>query len=227
MALSFAFIPLQFKHNQAFSNADWQMNGKRAIGRFQATRSRRLRTASCWRSHAMEWPEESAPHRKCRCANQYIPFTGDAANTQETKMPSKYFTRTSVLRVCSSCAATVERKDCHKNRYSQYICRRCQEAGVKFIRSKRQRSSGKRGVLLAWTVSVFFLGAAIASLIVPALWNGTASESSSSAAKKPDAPIDVQGSLLLNTESRARLIESLDRQISPPRPDKPQRNPGR
>ena len=97
---------------------------------------------------------------------------------------------------------------------------------MKFIHRKRQRSSGRRGVLLKWTVSVFFLGAAIAGLIVPALWNGTASVPSSSAAKKPDTPIDVQGSLLLNTESRARLIESLDRQISPPRPGKPQGNPG-
>ena len=92
---------------------------------------------------------------------------------------------------------------------------------MKFIRSKRRRSSGRRGVLLAWTVSVFFLGAAIAGLIVPVIWKGAASEPSSSAAKKPETPIDIQGSLLLNTESRARLIESLDRQISPPRTDKP------
>ncbi len=37
-------------------------------------------------------------------------------------------------RVCSGCGATVPRVDCHKNRYAQYICRRCQAAGIKFTR---------------------------------------------------------------------------------------------
>ncbi len=32
---------------------------------------------------------------------------------------------------CSACGNTVSRVDCHKNRFGEYICRECQEAGIK------------------------------------------------------------------------------------------------
>ena len=32
---------------------------------------------------------------------------------------------------CALCGTTVARKDCHKNRYAQYICHPCQAAGGK------------------------------------------------------------------------------------------------
>lgn len=42
-----------------------------------------------------------------------------------------------ILKKCGSCGASVERKDCHKNRFAEYICRKCQAAGIKV--SWRQR----------------------------------------------------------------------------------------
>jgi hypothetical protein len=42
-------------------------------------------------------------------------------------------------RVCSACGTTVARQDCHKNRYAEYVCRSCQEAGIKFTRAGRLR----------------------------------------------------------------------------------------
>jgi len=38
---------------------------------------------------------------------------------------------------CSSCNALVERQVCHKNRYGEYICKKCQDAGVRFTRAHR------------------------------------------------------------------------------------------
>jgi hypothetical protein len=35
-----------------------------------------------------------------------------------------------MLKTCFVCSNTVERADCHKNRYGKYICRKCQSAGV-------------------------------------------------------------------------------------------------
>jgi endogenous inhibitor of DNA gyrase (YacG/DUF329 family) len=32
--------------------------------------------------------------------------------------------------VCSTCGATVEREDCNRNRFADYICRNCQNAGI-------------------------------------------------------------------------------------------------
>ena len=44
-----------------------------------------------------------------------------------------------MLRVCSSCGATVERKDCHKNRFGEYICRKCQAAQTNLTWRQRMR----------------------------------------------------------------------------------------
>jgi hypothetical protein len=59
-------------------------------------------------------------------------------------------------KVCSTCDATVERKDCHKNRFAEYICRKCQAAGVKSSWHQRLRHSMKkmlRRILLGLTAA--------------------------------------------------------------------------
>ena len=137
-------------------------------------------------------------------------------------MSSRYFSHSDTLRVCSSCAASVERQDCHKNRYSQYICRRCQTAGIKFTGRQRlrQRSPvGRSHSLLKWTLCAFFLGLTIAALVLPALLSGVSSDPSAS--RKSSALIDSQGGILLDAENRARLIEGLERRLKPPPTAKP------
>jgi hypothetical protein len=47
--------------------------------------------------------------------------------------------RPDMYKVCSACAATVERKDCHRNRYGEYICRKCRTAGITFTWHRRLR----------------------------------------------------------------------------------------
>ena len=67
---------------------------------------------------------------------------------------------TNFLRVCSACGATVERNLCHKNRYGEYICRKCQHDGVEFTWRQRLRYSKK------WLIPAFFLSLAIAGLVL-------------------------------------------------------------
>lgn len=137
-------------------------------------------------------------------------------------MPPQYSRQSSMLRVCSSCAATVDRKNCHKNRYSQYICQRCQEAGVKFMPRKQRGSAARRRFVLKWAFSVFFLAVAVAGLVFPAIWMNTLTiDSSSSLSRKADSMIDTQGGVLLDAENRARLIEGLERRVFPSRTEKP------
>ena len=66
------------------------------------------------------------------------------------------------LRECAACARQVERKDCHRNRYREYICRECQSSGRRFtIRGKMQKTTkrvGKTMRMVGWTL--FFLLAA-------------------------------------------------------------------
>jgi hypothetical protein len=40
---------------------------------------------------------------------------------------------------CSSCGAAIARQDCHRNRYAEFICRKCQRAGVRFTWRGRLR----------------------------------------------------------------------------------------
>ncbi len=62
-------------------------------------------------------------------------------------------------RICSACGATVARYDCHKNRYGEYICRKCQRAGIKFTWRLRN--------LKKWAVPAFLLSLSVAAL---AMW---------------------------------------------------------
>ena len=40
-------------------------------------------------------------------------------------------------RPCAGCGTEVARRDCHRNRYGEYICRRCQEAGIRSTRHRQ------------------------------------------------------------------------------------------
>ena len=137
------------------------------------------------------------------------------------KMSSSNSSPVGDVRVCSACAATVERKNCHKNRYSQYICRQCQEAGVKYTQRKRQGSAGRRRSVVKWALTAFFLGLVIAGLAFPVIWDSLNSDGMPSVLGRSTLPIDLESSVLLNAENRARLIEGLDRKLIPAKPVKP------
>lgn len=51
---------------------------------------------------------------------------------------------------CSSCRIAVLRKDCHRNRYGDYICRACQSAGVRHSLRARVRHGLRRSLQTAW-----------------------------------------------------------------------------
>lgn len=36
------------------------------------------------------------------------------------------------MKTCSGCKREVLRQDCHRNRFGEYICRDCQNSGLKF-----------------------------------------------------------------------------------------------
>lgn len=70
-------------------------------------------------------------------------------------------------RTCSGCGATVSRRDCHKNRYGEYLCRSCQASGMKFTRTKQLRHwAGHTPAILMWSL----VGAALVALAVWALY---------------------------------------------------------
>ena len=76
-------------------------------------------------------------------------------------------------KVCSACSLAVPRKDCHKNRYGQYICKTCQAAGVKFTRAGRLRHGSRHALMWAWlgvggVVMVVFLVWAVYSFLTDA-----------------------------------------------------------
>ena len=53
-------------------------------------------------------------------------------------------------KVCSVCKLTVARKDCHKNRYGEYLCNACLAAGVRFTPGQRLRYGTRRAVWWFW-----------------------------------------------------------------------------
>lgn len=67
-------------------------------------------------------------------------------------------------RICASCGAPVDRSNCHKNRYSEYICRRCQTEGIRF------GPRGRKKRLLRWVIPALLSVFVIACLLALALW---------------------------------------------------------
>jgi hypothetical protein len=55
-------------------------------------------------------------------------------------------TITIMMKVCATCGATVERTQCHKNRFGEYICRACQGAGIRSSWFRRWRHVTKKTV---------------------------------------------------------------------------------
>ena len=70
-------------------------------------------------------------------------------------------------RVCSGCGATVAREDCHKNRYSEYICHSCQRDGIMFTRRAQLRHYFQSSLARA---SLFLVGAGLVLLAAWALY---------------------------------------------------------
>lgn len=48
------------------------------------------------------------------------------------------------FRICDACGASVQKRDVHKNRYAQYICRECRSSGVKAVGHKSFRYFGSK-----------------------------------------------------------------------------------
>lgn len=69
-----------------------------------------------------------------------------------------------MLRVCSVCGAVVERKDCHKNRFGEYICHKCQLAGKTLKWHQRLR------LLMTGMLPGFLVRLPVAVLVLLALW---------------------------------------------------------
>jgi hypothetical protein len=67
-------------------------------------------------------------------------------------------------KICAICHAVVERKDCHRNRYRQYICHTCQAAGLKTTWQRRFRKWTK----LEMRKAAQFL--AVAGVVVVFVW---------------------------------------------------------
>lgn len=107
-----------------------------------------------------------------------------------------------MFKVCSACGTTVDRQDCHKNRYAEYICWRCQSAGVKFVRRTPRRR------VMRWAVSFVVLGFTAASLILLSIWVGILPVDSSSAlGGEREEYFDARAGTSLNVPSNARPNE--------------------
>lgn len=69
-------------------------------------------------------------------------------------------------KTCSSCGTKVARQDCHKNRFGEYICRNCQQAGVVATRNSRFWAWVKRALRRsAWGLVGTVIVLAILSLL--------------------------------------------------------------
>jgi hypothetical protein len=75
-----------------------------------------------------------------------------------------------MYRKCFSCGATVLRRDCHKNRYGEYVCRACQGGGARFSLLAGWRYWAVRApVLILSSISITLLIA----LVIWALFTST------------------------------------------------------
>jgi len=72
-----------------------------------------------------------------------------------------------VLKKCSACGEVVRRRDCHKNRYGEYICRQCQAKGIRFTPWRVFLHNGKK-----WLISFLLLLVATAIVILLFWWGG-------------------------------------------------------
>ncbi|MDO9196724.1 hypothetical protein, partial [Rhodoferax sp.] len=121
-----------------------------------------------------------------------------------------------MFKVCSACGTTVDRQDCHKNRYAEYICWRCQSAGVKFVRRRRRHH------VVRWALPVVVLGFAAAGLILLSILAGILPvDSSSFFGDEPEEYFDTRVGTSLNVPINARPSESAVQAASSPRHGNP------
>lgn len=125
-----------------------------------------------------------------------------------------------MLKVCSACGATIERKDCHRNRYSEYICRECHAAGKKFTRE------GQRRYLMARALPVIVLRFAITFVVFVVIATSLLIfHSLSFFGSEPEVPeffFNRRGAgVSLNAPVLARLKASEAQTVLPPKREKP------
>jgi hypothetical protein len=77
--------------------------------------------------------------RECECERNIQASIICLRASQHLRESADFPGRPDMSVVCSACGATVDRRDCHKNRYGEYICRKCASAGIKFTRRRRLR----------------------------------------------------------------------------------------
>jgi hypothetical protein len=72
------------------------------------------------------------------------------------------------MKTCVGCGATVARRDCHRNRYGEYVCRTCQEAGIRFspARSRVYRLTKLLRASRTWLVCLAVAVAVLATIYV-------------------------------------------------------------
>ena len=66
-------------------------------------------------------------------------------------------------KVCAGCRVWVSREECHRNRYHEYICKRCQTKGIRFTWRNRLREYARRSVI---TVSIVAISGAVGMFIL-------------------------------------------------------------
>lgn len=69
-----------------------------------------------------------------------------------------------MLKICTGCGASVSRRDCHRNRYGEYICRGCQAVGIRHS----PRHIGRRAA--TWLRPRLWLVIPLAGLVLLLLW---------------------------------------------------------
>ena len=72
-----------------------------------------------------------------------------------------------MLKKCSACGEVVRRRDCHKNRYAEYICRQCQDKGIRFTPRRRLIRDGKK-----WLIRFLLMLVATVAVILFFWWIG-------------------------------------------------------
>ena len=73
-------------------------------------------------------------------------------------------------KICSVCGLTVARRDCHKDRYGNYICKNCQAAGAKPGWRQRLLRGARRVVRGFWLGLAGVMAAGVLAWIAYALF---------------------------------------------------------
>lgn len=121
-----------------------------------------------------------------------------------------------MFRVCSACSATIERKDCHKNRYSEYICRKCHATGIKFT------PDGQRHYVMRRALPVILLRLAVACMVLLVISTSLLIFGSFSFFdSEPEVLFDRRAGVSLNAPTKASLNESQVQTVLPPKREKP------